>query len=210
MATSDSASPINRSAPTLDTLPAAPGAHNVRRDVMLATLFAVLAVTVVAGTWLAPVAALDVAAAAVGWLRMHNDVPGRAALTVVVIAVAALVWVSVWARATAPQRPVRVAGGRGTIPVDEIAAWLSAQLETRADVRDATVSVQHHGKGVRVAARMAVTPDARLDDTTDGARAIIEQVLASQVGAPLVSAPAIELRYEELRLRRRRGVADSS
>jgi hypothetical protein len=177
---------------------------------MLATLVAALAVAVVAVTWVAPVAALDAAAAAVGWLRMHNDAPGRATLTVVVVAAAALVWVAVWARATAPQRPVRVAGGRGTIPVDEIAAWLSAQLETRADVRDATVSVQHRGKGVRVAARMAVTPDARLDDTTNGARAIIEQVLASQVGAPLVSAPAIELRYEELRLRRRRDAAGGS
>lgn len=200
----DSVSLDQRPAPHLDPLPAAPGAHSLRSDIVLATLCATLAAVVVAVTWLAPVAALDAAAGAIGWLRLHNDVWGRAALTVVVSAAVALAWVAVWARATAPQRPVRVAGGRSTIPVDEIAAWLSAQLETRADVRDAAVSVQHAGKGVRVAARMAVTPDARLDDTTDGARAIIEQVLASQVGAPLVSAPAIELRYEELRLRPRR------
>lgn len=209
MATTDSASPAGRPARFFDPLPAAPEAHSVRRDVVTATLIALVAAAIVAVTWLAPVAALDAAAEAIGWLRMRNDEAGRAALTVVVVATAALVWVAVWARATAPQRPVRVAGGRGTIPVDEIAAWLQAQLQTRADVRDATVSVEHRGKGVRVAALMAVTPDARLDDTTDGARSIIEEVLASRVGAPLVSAPAIELRYEELRLRRR-GAPDGS
>lgn len=188
------------SAPTVPADPSAPGAHDLRRDIVRAFLFALLAAAVVAITWLAPVEALDAAAGAVGWLRMHNDVTGRTALTILVVALAALVWVGVWARATAPRRPVRVAGGRGTIPVDEIAAWLSAQLEERADIRDAAVSVQRHGKGVRVAARMAVTPDARLDDTTDGARAIIERVLQSQVGTPLDAAPAIELRYQELRL----------
>lgn len=195
--------------PFLPADPSAPGAHDVRSDVIRALLFALIAAAVVAVAWLAPVVALDAAAAAIGWLRMHNDVTGRAALTVVVVAAAALAWVGVWARATAPRRPVRVAGGRGTIPVDEIAAWLTAQLELRDDVRDAAVSVQHRGKGVRVAARMAVTPDARLDDTTDGARTIIERVLTSQVGAPLDAAPAIELRYEELRLRPRRA-ADGS
>lgn len=57
---------------------------------------------------------------------------------------------------------------------------------------------------------MAVTPDARLDDTMDGARAIIERVLASQVGVTLDAAPAIELRDEELRLHPRRDVVDRS
>ena len=186
----------------------APGAHALRRDAILAALCTLAACGVVATTWLAPAAALDAVAAAIGWLRMHNDGADRAALTVVLTAAALLVWIRVWARATAPRRPVRVAGGRGTIPVDEIAAWLTAQLEERADVHDAAVSVEHRGKGVRVAARMAVTPDARLDDTTDGARAIIERVLASQVGAPLDAAPAIELRYAELRLRPRRDPVD--
>ena len=155
-------------------------------------------------TWLAPVAALDAAAEAVGWLRMHNDEAGRAALTVVVVAAAALVWVArVGARHRATAAPCASLADVAPSPWTRSPRGSPRSCETRADVRDATVSVEHRGKGVRVAARMAVTPDARLDDTTDGARAIIEDVLAARVGAPLVSAPAIELRYEELRLRRR-------
>ena len=206
MAPRDPALILRRSAPPIpDPLRAALGR---RREAILAMLFMMLAAALLAVTWVAPAAALEAADAAVGWLRVHAETPSRAAFSMVLLAAAALAWVVVWARATAPGRPVRVAGGRGTIPVREVAAWLSAALEARADVRLASVRVERHGRGVRVAARVAVTPDARLAETLQGARGIIEHVLAAQVGAPLVAAPAIELRYEELRLRPRRDTAE--
>jgi hypothetical protein len=174
-----------------------------RRPFVLATGVALAAAIVLVLTWAASAPVLGALGAAVQWAVVHNDLTARAVLTVVLVALAAMAYVVAWSRATAPGRPVRVPGGRGTIAVHEVAAWLRDAVEARGDVRSAAVVVRSAGKGVRVSARVTVTADARLQDTGHGARTAIEQVLATHVGVPLAGAPIIELRYDELRLRPR-------
>lgn len=175
----------------------------VRRPFAYAALVAAAAAVLLAVTWGASDLALQGIAQGAAWLQTRNDLAARASLSVVLVATAALAFVVAWSRATDPRRPVRVPGGRGTIAVDEVAAWIRDAVEERTDVRGVSIAVQSQGKGVRVAARIAVTADARLQETSKGARAAIEQVLATQVGVPLVADPIVELRYEELRLRPR-------
>lgn len=179
------------------------GPVGTRRPFALAALVALLAAALLAVTWGASDAALEAVASGAAWLQARNDVAARAALSVVLVAAAALAFVVAWSRTSDPRRPVRVPGGRGTIAVDEVAAWVRDAVRERTDIRDVAIAVHSQGKGVRVAARIAVTADARLQETSRGARAAIEQVLAAQVGVPLVAEPVIELRYEELRLRPR-------
>lgn len=171
-----------------------------RRPFVLASVIAALVLALLAVTWGASNEALEALAQAAAWAQARNDVAARAALSVVLVASAALAFVVAWSRTTDPRRPVRVPGGRGTIAVDEVARWVRDAVRERTDIRDVVIAVQSQGKGVRVAARIAVTADARLQETSRGARAAIEQVLATQVGVPLVTEPEIELRYEELRL----------
>ncbi len=201
MATRDSLSPTARPsrAPT-DELGTP---DEAQFGFLLAAVFAIGVAAFLAVLWLAFGPALAAVESSARWLRGHDDVVWRASLTVVLVAAVALGFIAAWARATSPNRPVRLAGGRGTMPVREVAEWLRDALEARSDVRQASVGVERHGAGVRVAARIAVTPDARIEETARGTRTIVEQVLASHVGVPLVGAPAIELRYEELRLRPR-------
>lgn len=179
------------------------GPVGTRRPFLLATLVALLAAALLAVTWGASDAALQAIATGAAWLQARNDLAARAALSVVLVATAALAFVIAWSRTTDPRRPVRVPGGRGTIAVDEVAAWVHDAVRERTDISDVVIAVRSQGKGVRVAARIAVTADARLQETSRGARAAIEQVLAAQVGVPLVTEPVIELRYQELRLRPR-------
>lgn len=171
-----------------------------RRPFLLASLLAAAAAVLLAVTWGASNEALDAVAQGAAWLQARNDIAARAALSVVLVAGAALAFVVAWSRTTDPRRPVRVSGGRGTIAVDEVARWMRDAVRERTDIRDVVIAVQSQGKGVRVAARIAVTADARLQETSRGARAAIEQVLAAHVGVPLAAEPQIELRYEELRL----------
>ena len=171
------------------------GPVGTRRPFALAALIALLAAVLLAVTWGASNAALEGVAGGAAWLQERNDVAARAALSVVLVATAALAFVVAWSRTSDPRRPVRVPGGRGTIAVDEVAAWMRDAVRERTDIRDVAITVQSQGKGVRVAARIAVTADARLQETSRGARAAIEQVLAAQVGVPLVAEPVIELRY---------------
>ena len=175
----------------------------VRRPFAYAAVIAAAAAVLLAVTWGASDNALHGIAQGAAWLQERNDLPARASVSVILVATTALAFVVAWSRATDPKRPVRVPGGRGTIAVDEIAAWIRDAVEERTDVRGVTIAVQSQGKGVRVAARIAVTADARLQETSKGARVAIEQVLATQVGVPVVAEPIIELRYEELRLRPR-------
>jgi hypothetical protein len=91
------------------------------------------------------------------------------------------------------------------MPVSEVASWIRAGIEARPDVREAVARVESRGAGVRVAARVAVMPDARIEDTARGVRTIIEEILAANIGVPLAGEPTIEIRYEELRLMPRYG-----
>lgn len=171
-----------------------------------------VAAAAVALAWTAPAAAigaLDRAVAvldnAAGWAGRHNDPTGRAVFTTLAVALVALAFVAAWHRASSPRRAVRVAGGRGTIPVDELASCLSAAASDAADVRDATVQVENrHRRGVAVAVTLKVTAEARLQAATAGATARIEAVLAERVGVPLAQPVAVRLRYRELRLHPRR------
>ena len=192
----------------------APRDPDTRRDLRRATLFAVLADAAVVLTWTAPVPVLDAAvaltAAIATWLR-HADGSERAMVTTVLAALAALRYVAVWARASSERRPVRLAGGLGTVSVDELAARLRATLLRRPDVRDAQVRVENlHRRGVRVAARIEVTPDARLTETARACAARIERAVAARAGVKLAGAPDIMLRYDELVLRPRRGSSRES
>ena len=181
-----------------------PRLAEARGAVAFATLTVLASAAVIALVWLAFAPALEATAEAATWLAGRDELVLRASITTVLIASALLVSIWAWSRATVPTRPVRVAGGRGTIAMEQIAAWVRDELETRIDIRQAGVTVVRQGKGVRVAARIAVTPDARIAETTVGANALIEQVLASQVGVRQAKPPLIEVRYEELRLRPRR------
>jgi hypothetical protein len=166
----------------------------------VATLFAAVMLAGIAATWTVSTEVLATLSAGIEWARTHDDLAAKAAFSVILAASAALAFVIAWARTTDPDRPVRVPGGRGTIAVHELGAWLRDGIEERDDVRSADVQVQSQGKGVRVTARIAVTADARLQDTAHGATAAIEQTLATRIGVPLAAQPTIELRYEELRL----------
>lgn len=181
-----------------------PRLADARGALAFATLVVLASAAAIALVWLAFVPALEATSQAAVWLAARDELVLRAAITTVLVAIALLACIWAWARATTPTRPVRVAGGRGTIPMDQIAAWVRDELETRIDIRQAGVTVVRQGKGVRVAARIAVTPDARIAETTIAANASIEQVLASQVGVRQAKPPIIEVRYEELRLRPRR------
>ena len=125
--------------------------------------------------------------------------------TTLIAAAALLGYLAVWARTTAPRRAVRLAGGRGTIAVDVLAGRLRLALLERPDVREAGVRVDNlRGRGVRVAAVLAVTADARLAETAEGAAEAIERSLSAAAGVPLAEPPALELRYDELILDRPR------
>jgi len=174
-----------------------------RRPFIVATLFAAVMLALIAVTWTASTEVLAATSAGIEWARAHDDLTAKAAFSVILAASGAIAFVIAWARTTDPDRPVRVPGGRGTIAVHELGAWLRDGIEERDDVRSADVLVQSQGKGVRVTARIAVTAAARLQDTANGARAAIEQTLATRIGVPLAAQPTIELRYEELRLRPR-------
>lgn len=174
-----------------------------------ALLGSVLAAALLGLLWAAPGELLDAIARGAAWLRDHEDTAARLGASIVVVALVALSFVAAWSRATSPNRPVRLPGGRGTIAVSEVAAWLCDALEARDDIRKAAVRVERAARGVRVAARIVVTPDARLQETAGAACTIIERLVASNVGVALAEAPHIDLRYEELVLRPRRPANDA-
>ena len=154
--------------------------------------------------WTAPGPALDGIEGAVRWLRDGDHAAGRAIMTIVLVAVAALGYVLAWARATSLRRPVRVGGGRGAVALEELGRRVREAVLEQPDVAGARVRVENlHRRGVRVSLRLEVTPDARLAQTAATAAARVEETLAQRAGVALAAPPSIEIRYEELILGRR-------
>ena len=180
--------------------PTTPPLHVLVRPALLA----VASAAVIAVTWLASGPVLDAADRGVEWLQAHENFEGRVTLTAALLLVAVLAPSVVWLRASGRGRPVRLPGGGGHIPLEDLARWLRDTLEMRHDIREADVRVQNlHRRGVRVSATLSVTPDARLAETTAGAEQAIEGLLRSQVGVRTAGTPALAVRYEELVLRAR-------
>lgn len=182
----------------------APPDRDTRRQLALATAVAFVAACAIALIWTRQPFVIESGEALIGWLRNSGD-GARVIATTLIAAAALLGYLAVWARATAPRRAVRLADGRGTIAVDVLAGRLRLALLERPDVREAGVRVDNlRGRGVRVAAVLAVTADARLAETAEGAAAAIERSLSAAAGVPLAGPPELELRYDELILDRPR------
>ena len=181
-----------------------------------ATRGALLAALAVIFVWTAPAPALDGIERGARWLRDGDDTAGRAIVTTVLVAAAALGYVLAWARATSLRRPVRVGGGRGTITPEELGRRVREAVLELSDVEEARVRVENlHRRGVRVSLRLDVTPDARLGQTAATAAARVEETLAQRAGVALAEPPSIEIRYEELILagsdrRTRQGASSES
>lgn len=173
-----------------------------RRALVLAVRTLLVACVVLAIVWSASAPVLAATAGGVRWLSAHNDVTGRAVATVAVAFAAALALVLSWARATAPGSAVRLAGGRGTITVAAVEWELEARWLEQPQIVAARASVENrHRRGIRVAARVAVTEDARLDEALAAVAGITERFVHGGLGVDLAAAPRIELRYRELDLR---------
>jgi len=186
-----------RGAPVLRTRP------RERRGVLRALAVGALIVGgLVLLIWGASIEALALAGGVVAWLESRNAPAGRAVATTVVLAAAALALVAAWGRATSLRRAVRLPGGRGTIRVEEVEARLCELLAERRDVVAAEVRVQNrHRRGLRVAARLHVTADARLAETIRAATLLTEELTSGRLGVALAAPPEFDLRYEELDLR---------
>lgn len=156
----------------------------------------------IATTWLASAPVLAGLRDGAAWLAARDGERGRASATVIFAATAALALIVAWGRASATRRPVRLAGGRGRMAVEAIAQRLEASIRTRPEVRAATVVVTNrHWRGVRVEARLRVTPEARLDATITAFEAEAEALLHRRIGVPMESPPRVDVRYDELDLR---------
>lgn len=179
---------------TLPTLP--------RHPYRGALLFAALMVVAVALTWWDASGALRAAGGVIDWLGLHNTVRGRSLATVLAAAAAALVLIGAWARETAEGRPVRLAGGRARMAVDEAAALLRQTLIAGAGLADASVRVQNlHRRGLRVTVRADVQPQARIDHTVDVVDELVGEIVQQRLGVRLAARPAVDVRYRELDLR---------
>jgi hypothetical protein len=164
-------------------------------------LSTLLAASIIAATWTASTAELEGAAFVVRWLQAHNDASARAAFTTLLLATTALSFVVAWARASAPRRPVRLAGGRGTIAVAEVEQLLRDALLARPDLVDARVEVENRRRGLRVTAQLFVTRDAQLMAVIDSVTLLVDELVYDRLGASLAGAPRLDLRYDELDLR---------
>lgn len=172
--------------------------HGYRAALIFAGLMAGLA----ALAWGASTEALQVAGGALDWLRAHDTPQGQALATVLAAAAAALALIGAWARETAERRPVRLAGGRARMAVDEVAAALRDAILDDAGIADAGVRVRNlHQRGLRVAVRADVHPRARIVDTVDSVDAVVREIVQRQMGVRLAARPAVDVRYRELDLR---------
>jgi len=153
-------------------------------------------------TWGTSTETLQAAGGALDWLRAHDTPQGRALATVLAATAAALGLIGAWARETAERRPVRLAGGRARMAVDEVAAVLRAAILDDASLVDADVWVRNlHQRGLRVAVQANVHSRARIVDTVDGIDAVVQEIVQRQMGVRLAARPAIDVRYRELDLR---------
>ena len=176
--------------------------HPYRGALLFAALMAGLTVLV----WGASTDVLRAASDALHWLGTHDTSRGRALATVLCAAAGTLALIGTWARETAERRPVRLAGGRARMAVDEVAAALRDAILDDTGLVDAEVRVRNlHVRGLWVAVRADIQPQARIDDTIDGVDAAVREVVQQHLGARLAARPAVDVRYQELDLRLGRG-----
>ncbi len=172
--------------------------HGYRGALIFAGLMAGLAALV----WGASTGTLQAVGGALDWLRVHDTTQGRALTTVLAATAAALALIGAWGRETAERRPVRLAGGRARMAVDEVAAALRDAILDDAGIADAGVRVRNlHRRGRRVAVRADIHPRARIVDTLDGVDAVVREIVQRQMGVRLAARPAVDVRYQELDLR---------
>lgn len=187
-------------------LPAPPAALPRRRRRRLegyrpALLVAALAAALIALTWLAPLEAINASNQATDWLERHADVTGQAVATIALAAIGLLAIVGAWARATSWRRPVRLPAG-GRIEVAEIERRLAGLLEERPDIVRAEVRVDNlHRRGLRLATRLHVAPDANLTSAIHAVSEAAELLLHGRLLVRLSSPPSVELKFDELDLR---------
>lgn len=185
----------------------APGKSSPRRHPYRgAFLFASLMAGLAALSWGASTEVLRAAGDALDWLGAHDTARGRALATVAFVSAGALGVIAAWGRETAERRPVRLAGGRARMAVDEVAAVLRDAILDDEGLADAEVRVQNlHRRGLRVTVRADVRPRARIDETVAAVDATVREVVQGRLGARLAARPAVDVRYEELDLRLGRG-----
>lgn len=172
-----------------------------------ALLFAALMVGLAALAGGASTEALRSAGDAVAWLQAHNTARGRALAVVIFVAAGALGLIVAWGRETAEGRPVRLAGGRARMAVDEVAAVLRDAILDDGGLADADVRVQNlHRRGLRVTVRADIRPQTRIDETVVAVDATVREVVQGRLGARLATRPAVDVRYEELDLRLGQGI----
>lgn len=166
-----------------------------------AMLLAVLAASLIAVIWLAPMAALDASAEAVAWMEARLTPSSQAVVTVALATVGLLGLVIAWARRTALGRPVALPAG-GRITVAEIARRLEQLIEERDDVRRAEVRVDNlHRRGLRVTSQIHVGAQANLTGAIQSVSEAAELLLHGHLLVRLSSPPSVELHFDELDLR---------
>ncbi len=152
--------------------------------------------------WGASSEAVRAVGGAAEWLASHDTARGRTLATVLCVTAGALVLIAAWGRETAERRPVRLAGGRARMAVDEVAATLRDALLDDATLADAAVRVQNlHWRGLRVTVRADLRPQARVDDTVAAVDRVVVEIVQGELGARLAARPAVDVRYQELDLR---------
>lgn len=176
--------------------------HPYRLALCGASLMAGLAVVV----WAGSAEALHTVSDGVGWLEANNSGRGRALATVLCATVGLLLVVGAWGRETAERRPVRLAGGRARMAVDEVAAAVRDALLEDTMLAGAAVRVQNlHWRGLRVTVRADLQPQARVDETVEAVDEVVTTVVQGWLGVRLAARPTVDVRYQELDLRLGRG-----
>ena len=180
------------------TLPRTLPHHGYRTALVFAALMAGLTGLV----WGASSEALQAASSSLDWLVGHDTARGRMLASVFCATAGALALIAAWGRETAERRPVRLAGGRARMAVDEVATTLRDALLDDTTLADATVRVQNlHWRGLRVTVRADLRPQARVDDTVEAVDRVVLEVVQGELGARLAARPAVDVRYQELDLR---------
>ncbi|TAJ19272.1 MAG: hypothetical protein EPO65_07190 [Dehalococcoidia bacterium] len=177
-----------------------------RHPYRLAFVGAALTAGLAALVWVGSAGALNAAADGLGWLEEHNTARGRALVTVLCVAAGLLLIIGAWGRETAERRPVRLAGGRARMAVDEVAAAVRDALLDDTSLAGAAVRVQNlHWRGLRVTVRADLQPRARVDETVEAVDEVVATVVQGRLGVRLAARPTVDVRYQELDLRLGRG-----
>ena len=187
---------------TLAPVPAAKLARHPRpRTYRGALTVAAVMGVLIALTWLAPLEALDRISAAVKWLELHATTSGRVLATTLFLTIGAMSVTVAWARSTALGRAIRLPSG-AHISVEDVATQLEALILQGEAVTRAQVRVDNlHRRGVRVAVRLHVAPNADLNRTIETVCEQTEWFLHAHLLVRLSSIPSVELSFDELELR---------